>query len=104
MLSIVRQHTLPMAEEAEELQIRALVEVLPVRFTVLDLAGTLPQCAVYEPGALSNSTNQPSAAASRANMAANNLRNVAVLHTTGHYDVVYLDEHFHLEQVRRICC
>ena len=98
MLEIVCQHTLPMGKEAEHLQIKALTAVLPVRLRVLDVSGSAPYTHVFEPKTLHQNS-----AASAADRAEASVQEVALLHTPGHYDVVYLPAGFQIER-QVICC
>ena len=48
-LCLLQQDTLCMNAEAEQLQVRALTAVLPVRLKMLDTAGGEPYITTYEP-------------------------------------------------------
>ena len=100
MLDIVRQHTLPMGKEAEEIQIRALTAVLPVRLRILDIAGSEEHLVDYWP----QTSHQRSIAVSAADRAPDSAQVVALLHRLGYYDVLYIGADFQLARQVRCCC
>ena len=90
--TILQHETLRMTAQAEQMQVTALMAVLPVRLKVLDTAGTQPYSSTVEPDLLlsrpTNST-QAQTAASAADGAAESAQQVWLRYRPGYYEVVY---------------
>ncbi|KAL3152833.1 hypothetical protein ABBQ38_012415 [Trebouxia sp. C0009 RCD-2024] len=88
--AIVQEEILPQDKEAEELQIRALTRALSVRVRVLDVAGASAYARLYE---LRDAQDHPNSSASGSTVGVDgadpSAQVVHLLHTPGHYNLVY---------------
>lgn len=86
----MQEEILPQDKEAEELQIRALTRALSVRVRVLDVAGASAYARLYE---LRDAQDHPNSSASGSTVGVDgadpSAQVVHLLHTPGHYNLVY---------------